>query len=384
MRLETGSLAHRTGYRLERSWDRLWSRVKRRMGWLDPVTIQPFRGYGDGIRVRARARVLEENGVSEDHRDRGTLGNLAEMFRRFESDEITGAKVRVSFDYQTLDLVSDEEGYLEVAIDDFNGQRRDELSWQELSFELIEPYQDGQPRPLRVAGSVLLPPANADFAVISDIDDTILKTGATSLLRNLRTTLLSSLEDRLPFLGVAAFYKALQTGRESSPRNPLFYVSSSPWNLYDFLEAFMDRHGIPAGPMFLRDLGLDETKVIKSGHGGHKLAAITTLMDFYPNLDFILIGDSGQHDAGIYRDAVKRYPGRVRSVYIRALNEAPDRDERALKLLDEIEKEGVQTALCRDLVLAAEGAAESGWISPEAIDDIKAEVSAHQEQERRK
>lgn len=318
--------------------------------------------------------MLEENGVSQEGHDRGALGNLAQMYRRFESDEIAGARVEVSFGKQTLDLVSDEEGYLDVAMEGLDGARPDELRWQQLTLELIAPYQAGQPAPLRVDGPVLIPPANSNFAVISDIDDTILKTGASSLMRNLRTTLFSSLDQRVPFLGVAAFYQALQRGRGTSPRNPVFYVSSSPWNLYDFLEAFMEKNAIPLGPMFLRDLGLDDTKFIKGGHGDHKLAAITALLDFYPDLDFILIGDSGQHDAEIYKNAVENHPGRISAVYIRALDEAPERDAPTRALLDEVEKAGVQTALCKDLVLAAERAADKGWIDLTAIDEIRAEV----------
>lgn len=370
-------------YRLEEVWDRSWSRFKRWMGWLDPVTIQPYRGYGDGLRIRARARVLEENGVSKAWHDRGAFGNLMQMVRRFESDEIAGAKVKIGFDKRSFELASDGEGYLDIAMDGLDMARPDSLAWQNLSLELVEPYHANQPKPFRVEGPVLIPPASPDFAVISDIDDTILKTGATNLLRNLRTTLLSSLDQRSPFLGIATFYKALQEGKGASSRNPIFYVSSSPWNLYDFLEAFMDRNDIPIGPMFLRDLGLDENKFIESGHGDHKLKAITTLLDFYTDLNFILIGDSGQHDVEIYRDAVKRHPGRIKAVYIRALDEAPDRDAPAQELLDEIERSGVQTALCSDLLLAAKSAAGQGWIDASAIDEIQAEVEIGRSLERR-
>ncbi len=379
MRSSIGAFALRIGHRLESRFDRSWSRIKKRFGWLDPVTIQPYRGYGDGLRARARGRVLEEAGSREPRPDGGTLDNLVAMYHRFESDEIAGARVKAHFGGQTLDLASDEEGYIETAFDGLDGSSPDRLTWESMRLELIEPYQAGQPRPLSIDAPILIPPADAAFAVVSDIDDTILKTGATSILRNLRTTLFNSVDQRSPFLGVTPFYKALQRGRGGEPRNPLFYVSSSPWNLYDFLEAFMELNDIPIGPMFLRDLGWDETKFIKSGHGEHKLAAIETLIDFYPDLRFILIGDSGQHDAGIYRTAVERHPGRVQAVYIRALSEAPERDPEARSLLDEIGEHGVQTALCADLLLAAENAAAQGWISASAVDEVRRDV----ERERR-
>ena len=368
------ALEHRIGYRLERRLDRTWSRVERRMGWLDPVTIQPFRGYGDGGRARARARVLEETGVEKARPDGGTIDNLIHMFHRFESDEIAGARVRARFKGQDLEVTSDEEGYIETVFEDLDGTSPGALAWEDIALELLEPYQAGQPRPLEVKLPILIPPDDADFAVISDIDDTILKTGATSILRNLRTTLLNSVEQRSPFLGVASFYRALQGGRNGQICNPIFYVSSSPWNLHDFLEAFMQLNSIPIGPMFLRDLGWDQSKFIKSGHGDHKLAAIKTLMDFYPHLHFILIGDSGQHDAEIYRTAVDNHPDRVLAVYIRALSEVPERDLEAQALLDEIERKGVATALCADLTAAAENAADRGWIPSSAVEEIRRDV----------
>lgn len=375
------SLAHRLTHRLESGFDRTWSRIKKTMGWLDPATIQPFRGYGDGERIRAKLRVLEESSLSRKRREGGQLAHLIDMFNRFETDEIPDARLKAEAGDGTIEIVSDEEGYADIAFDKLGGARPDASAWRDVSVELIEPYRDGQPRPLRVDLPVLVPSSHAEFAVVSDIDDTILKTGATNLLRNLRTTLLSSLDERSPFLGVSSFYQALQRGGGDFPCNPIFYVSSSPWNLYDFLEAFMDRHDIPVGPMFLKDLGLDENKVIKSGHGDHKLAAIQTLMDFYPDLGFILIGDSGQHDAEIYRDAVQNNPERVRAVYIRALDEAPERDEPAKALLREIEEKGVQTALCDDLILAAENAAQQGWIDPSAIDGIRTEVARERQKD---
>jgi phosphatidate phosphatase APP1 len=202
----------------------------------------------------------------------------------------------------------------------------------------------------------------------------VLRTGATNLLRNLRTTLFSSVESRQTFPGLATFYRALQRGNRHEVRNPIFYVSSSPWNLHDLLEEFMALNRIPLGPMFLTDLGIDQSKFIRSSHRDHKLAAIETLLEFYPHLRFILVGDSGQHDAEIYRTVVERHPGRVLAVYLRTLSDAPRRDEGAVVPMKIIEQAGVEAVLCPTLVLAAENAAGNGWIPSSVIDAIKADV----------
>ena len=53
-----------------------------------------------------------------------------------------------------------------------------------------------------------------------------------------------------------------------------------------------------------------------------------------------MIGDSGQHDPSVYRDAVKRHPGRIKGVFIRT--PGPGMDEEDRLPLKEIEAEGIQ------------------------------------------
>jgi phosphatidate phosphatase APP1 len=84
-------------------------------------------------------------------------------------------------------------------------------------------------RPIETTGSVLVPPAGASFGVISDIDDTVVETQVTDRLAMALTVLLRNAHTRLPFKGVAAFYTALHQGRSGEDRNPIFFVSGSPW-----------------------------------------------------------------------------------------------------------------------------------------------------------
>src|SRR5690606_32076573 len=130
-------------------------------------------------------------------------------------------------------------------------------------------------------------------------------------------TLFNNAHTRLPFAGVSEFYRALQSGRNGKRNNPFFYVSSSPWNLYDLLIDFLDLNNIPEGPLLLRDFGLDHNKAGSSDHMGHKFKEIENILTTYPHLNFILIGDSGQDDPVIYKEVVKKYPNRILVIYIR-------------------------------------------------------------------
>src|SRR5690606_25786914 len=109
----------------------------------------------------------------------------------------------------------------------------------------------------------------SQLGIISDIDDTILISHSTSLIKKLRLMLLKNASTRLPFEGVAAFYRALHRGINSNCLNPLFYVSSSEWNLYDLLIDFCNHQHIPKGTFMLHDLKVGILKLFKSGRGKH-------------------------------------------------------------------------------------------------------------------
>jgi phosphatidate phosphatase APP1 len=123
---------------------------------------------------------------------------------------------------------------------------------------------------------------------------------------------------RLPFPGVAELYEAFAHGTTKTRRsNPLFYVSSSPWNLYEHLDHFLEEHDIPPGPILLRDWGLTRDGIAPGGGHGHKRKKMKAVIEAFPDLPFVLIGDSGQEDAEHYLSLVEEYGSHIRVVYIR-------------------------------------------------------------------
>jgi phosphatidate phosphatase APP1 len=157
---------------------------------------------------------------------------------------------------------------------------------------------------------------DGNWGIISDIDDTVIETGATDFLKNWRRVLIERPQDRLAVPGASTLYKMIARDH-AAPARPFFYVSSSPWNLYGFITEFMEDEGIPHGPMFLKDYGIDSNQLIDKGHDEHKLAAIETVLAFYPDFRFLLIGDNGQRDVSIYAKVVQDFGPRVAGVFIR-------------------------------------------------------------------
>jgi phosphatidate phosphatase APP1 len=120
---------------------------------------------------------------------------------------------------------------------------------------------------------------------------------------------------------VAELYRALAAGSDHDNLNPLFYVSNSAWNLYDLLRHFLQINDLPTGPLLLRDLTFN---VRDANKRDHKKTAITRLMQRYSSKPAILIGDAGQHDAGLYAEIANEFPGRVLAIYIRDVDPGID------------------------------------------------------------
>ncbi|HEX7238757.1 MAG TPA: phosphatase domain-containing protein [Longimicrobiaceae bacterium] len=335
------------------------------------LRIDPYRGFGTPGRMYLKGRVLRGSVLPPAGESDHAVINLANMIQRFESDEAPGVRVTARFGGREWEATSDEEGYFELWLEPDPPAPPGQL-WHEVALEL--PGRVGRDgTPVRATGLVVVPPPESAFGLISDLDDTVVKTGATTPLRMAQTVLLGNARTRTPFPGVAAFYRALQHGAGASTFNPVFYVSSSPWNLYDLLTEFLDLRGIPLGPLMLRDWGTASGGELPTGHASHKLAAIRLVMDTFPGLPFILLGDSGQEDPEIYHRVVHDHPRRVLAVYIRDVSRAPMRKEGIRKLAAEVERAGSTLLLADDTAAAAEHAASNGWIPSAALPEIKKE-----------
>ncbi|MDX1546705.1 MAG: phosphatase domain-containing protein [Rhodothermales bacterium] len=363
-------IAHLGAVGAEETFDTLRYKMRQRLGRTDPVVIQAYRSFGTEDSMLVWGRVLEDEGLKPPTDRDSVWRNLLSTYRRFESDEVPGVRVRARYAGAEAEGVTDREGYFELYLHPTEPLPADR-AWHSVALDLLDDVQPGR-GPVRAEGPVLVPPPGAAFGIISDVDDTILRTNATSLLKMARLTFLGNAHTRLPFEGVAAFYRALRQGPTGEGEHPLFFVSSSPWNLYDFLVDFCDLRGIPRGPILLRDLGLDREKFIKASHHAHKLAQIQRVLAAYPALPFVLVGDSGQHDPEIYRQVVDDFPGRIRAIYIRDVT-AEVRGTEVRRLADELAAHAVPMLLTKDSAEAAEHAAEYGLIHPDTLPDIRAE-----------
>ena len=286
---------------LEGAWDGARRRIA---GSRTPVDlrIEPYLGHGGSHGVVVRGRVLDDPLPPDPVEGEGVVAAVHRTVRHFLTDELPDVPLTISVADATVETVTDAEGYFLVRLHD---PERLAAPWTRGTVELAGAYR-GIDREISMPVDVLVPGPDARFGVVSDIDDTILETGVQRVGRMIRRTVTGSALTRTPFAGAPELYRDLAAGV-----NPVFYVSSSPWNLHAFLVAFLRNYRFPLGPVLLRDLLGD------SAGREQKTARIQEVLDLHPQLRFVLIGDSGEKDPEIYADVVRANPGRVLAVYIR-------------------------------------------------------------------
>jgi phosphatidate phosphatase APP1 len=350
--------------RLDARFNAIRGGIKSRTGRLAPPKIMPYRGYGNAEQFHLLGRVLEDRRLGSPKEDDTGWDNLWAMYRRFAVYSFAGVRVRAEFDGQTWTATTDEQGRFAFHWKPPAALDRHKL-WHEVRLTVLDEEVENHERS-RATGIVLTPPEDCRFGVISDVDDTVLYSDATDAVQMVRIACMHNARTRTPLPGVAEFYRALEQGGGGSP-NPFFYVSSSAWNLYDMLADFFDLNDLPRGPIFLRNLGSGSQHQVKSGHK-HKLDRIREIMGAYPRLPFLLIGDAGQEDPTLYRQAVLDFPGRVKAIYIRAVRNRAH-DEKVRRVTAELLELGTPIILVEDTHAAVAHAVSLGLIDPQAVSE---------------
>ena len=348
--------------------------VRETLGDEDPFELLCYRGYGDGRRVEVYGRVKRGRALTPSGAGDSALTNLRNSYRRVDTDPVPFADVAVSWRGSSVMLKADDEGFFSGGLA-LPAPHGDVEEWSEYTAELISPATAGAPA-VHATGEILVPSRTARLGVISDIDDTVLQSRVSNVVQAARTMMFGNARTRLPFPGVAAFYRALHAGTGPHEHNPIFYVSSSPWNVYDVIAEFLELQEIPRGPILLRDWDLGLGALGASRHFDHKGVAIRNIMRMYPTLPFILIGDTSQHDPEIYRRLVEEFPGRIPAIYIRDVTRTAERSAAVQALANEMRAARCSLVLAEDTVSAAKHAVAHGWIGAEALPAIEGEKRA--------
>lgn len=302
-----------------------FSKLKKAIGKLDTIKIEPLYAFGNESRIFVQGRIVESYKQSKPSARKTKFQNVLAAMRRYAGSSVPDVKVEVVYQGERKVLESDSEGVFSCTFD----QPRAKSNHDDTIVFRLVPEENIRPERRQISISVQRHDSGYPRGIISDIDDTILISHATRVGRKFWLSVSKNAYTRRPFPGISEFYKALT----NHGQHPVFYVSSSDWNLFDLIRDFLNYRNIPAGLILLKDLHVDLRNIWKSGGGSHqhKLSKIEMLLELYSGMQFILIGDSGQHDPELYAEIIRDYPGRIKAVYIREIKQMDEQRKQLLQ-----------------------------------------------------
>jgi phosphatidate phosphatase APP1 len=307
------------------------------MQWLrltSELTVKLYNGYGNTQNSIIYGHVLSLRPLSRKNYRKSLLINLLALIRLFIVRPVEGAVVQLKSGETLITTTTDAGGFFKL---EWETETPPVFGLHEVEVDLLnaagQVIKTGR-------GSVFIPHLT-QYAFISDIDDTFLISHSSSLRKRLLVLFTNNARSRKPFEGVVNHYRLLMNAQtnEAEP-NPFFYVSSSEWNLYDYLVEFIRVNKLPEGVFLLNTLKIF-SQMMKTGQNNHatKFTRIVRVLEAFPNQKFVLLGDSSQHDPEIYASLAEHFPGKIHAVYIRDIYQ-PNRGKVA-KILAKLEDTGV-------------------------------------------
>ncbi len=333
-------------------------------GTLRDIHVATYNGYAFGGFAHVRVRVLEEPvlpAATDLVTDRSTLRT---NLRRFAPLAFPGVRMQLRVDGTVVEAVTDRHGYALADIP----VGRTKTGWHE--YIAVTVPDDPTETPTVATGQFLVLDGRAPFAVISDIDDTVLRTGLTEGMVAVRNTLLRSTDARRAIPGMAALYDAL--ANSSARSTGFFYLSTGPWTAYSMLTEFLATRGFPEGVLLLTDWGPQDRYIMRSGRE-HKRTSLLRLFQAYPKTNFVLVGDSGQNDPVVYTEIARAFPDRVRAIVILDVGEhMSTRREELLEQQGLLQEQGIPFFFVDNAAHAATVLADAGVIDQDAPTTVDA------------
>lgn len=307
------------------------------LGWLrltNNLTVRVYNGYGQSGRYVIYGHVLGFGPLPRKKFSHNFLKNTAALMRLFMVKPLAGKNLQLRWEGQVFKTVSEDDGFFKI---EWTMNHHLSSGWHPMQVELIN---DEGSIAATGTGQIFIPHAT-QIGFISDIDDTFLISHSSNLRKRLFVLFTRNARSRQPFKGVVRHYQALTlAGTTADAPNPFFYVSSSEWNLFDYIHEFINVNKLPEGVFLLSQIKKFH-QLFKTGQNKHttKFMRIVRILEHYPTQRFVLLGDSSQMDPEIYASVAQHFPKQVRAVYIRDVYKK--NHQRTSETLEKIESAGV-------------------------------------------
>lgn len=332
--------------------EKLW----RLFGFTHQPTIKLYLGYGHAQHLVIYGHALSLAPLPRKHFSRFFLINLLALLRMFMVREIKGAVVRLRWQDKEVTAKSDTDGFVRLT---WQSDSPPAYGWHEITTEMLNKAGNV----IATGCASIVVPHSTQYAFISDIDDTFLISHSSNLRKRLSVLFTRNARTRKPFADVVRHYQLLATAQTTPEQpNPFFYVSSSEWNLYDYIMEFITINKLPKGVLLLNTMK-HLSDFLKSGQSGHgtKFTRIVRVLEAFPKQKFVLLGDSSQQDPIIYESIVSYFPGRIHAVYIRDIHRKNSKKVKAM--LTKLENSGTACCFFKHSSQAIEHSRRIGLIS---------------------
>jgi phosphatidate phosphatase APP1 len=346
-----------------------------RKGWTEKLfhlfrltrvpTVKVYRGYGHAGHITVYGQVFHQSALPRKKYRQNLWTNTFALLRLFMVHPYPNATVRLKWNEQVLEATSEKDGFFRI---EWDPSDHPVPGWHNIEIELLgHLYKDGTG--IKSTGHVFIP-YETQYGFISDIDDTFLISHSSNLRKRLFVLFTENARSRDPFEGVVKHYQLLSAaGTKPEAPNPFFYVSSSEWNLYDYIVEFCRDNEMPQGVLLLSQLKLFK-ELFKTGQNKHKtkFARAVRILEAFPKQRFVLLGDDTQEDPNIYQAVVEHFPQQIVCVYIRQV--LKNKKDLAINALALIEKKGVPVCYFNHSKDAILHSIRIGLIPQQAITEI--------------
>ena len=317
--------------RTPKSWK---TRFLNWLGLTDEITIKVYHGYGHTNHLVIYGHVLKLAPLPRSRYTKSIINNTLALLRLFVVKPAGCVRVQTEWQGKRIEAKTDKDGFFKL---EWKDEPPLEQGWHELTVEMLSERNEV----VGVGKGSLYIPHDTQYGFISDIDDTFLISHSAHMRKRLTVLFTRHARNRKPFDGVVKHYQLLAKGStHPDAPNPFFFVSSSEWNLYDYLLEFTTVNGLPRG-VFLLNVLKRFKQLVKTGQSNHgtKFTRIVRILEGFPRQRFVLLGDSSQQDPYIYEAIVKHFPKQIHAVYIRDVHKL--NKTKVAEVLTNIEGAGV-------------------------------------------
>lgn len=320
------------------------------------VSVKVYHGYGHTHNLVVYGHVFKHKAKTTQVYSNNLFVNIIHLLRLFILKPYPFVQIRLRFASQIIYNKTEADGFFKF---EFEAEEEVKAGWHAVTVEAI----DENGKILHAGSGEIYVPHITQYAFISDVDDTVMISHSATLGRRLRELFIKNPHTRKTFASAAKHYQQLALAHTKAEQpNPFFYVSSSEWNLYDYLLETFKFNKLPNGAFLLNTLKRwkDLIKTGKTGHEG-KLLRVMRILDAFPNQRFVFFGDNSQHDPQIYTSIAEKYPKNIEAIYIR--NIRPEKEAETRTLLKKVEVNKVYTCLFNNSDEAIEHSKSIGLIS---------------------